>query len=166
MNIKQDLKDLKIDIKKFDQCKEVRNLNVPHNRDNFINLTILEVLVNNKIIEKEEYDLIFSSNNDHLKEYLLKKVKNLYQFEFLKSTYFKNWLKDPIKIYENNANLNKNCEKFPNHSKNIFKSNPENYDRYKKLLLHTSCNFLFYFQNNPLKFGKKQREESDTNSSF
>lgn len=54
--------------------------------------------------------------------------------------------------------LNKNCEKFPNHSKNIFKNNIENYDRYKKLLLHTACNFLFYFQNNPLKFGKKQRE--------
>lgn len=56
---------------------------------------------------------------------------------------------------------NKNCEKFPNHSKNIFKNNIENYDRYKKLLLHTACNFLFYFQNNPLKFGKKQREILD-----
>lgn len=54
--------------------------------------------------------------------------------------------------------MNKNCEKFPNHSKNIFKSDVENYERYKKLLLHTACNFLFYFQNNPLKFGKKQRD--------
>ena len=101
------------------------------------------------------------------------KIKNFYQFDFLRSSYFKTWLRDPIKIknidmnYLNNSSNsndgnnssgsinNKNCEKFPNHSKNIFKSHPEDYEKYKRLLLHTSCNFIFYFQNNPLKFGKK-----------
>ncbi len=103
LNIKKDLKDLKIDVKKFDQCKEVRNLNVPHNRDKFINLTILEVLVNNEIIDQHECQIIFSSDNQSLKDFLTTKVKYQYQFEFLKSTYFRNWLKDPIKI--NTVNL-------------------------------------------------------------
>ena len=98
INIKKDLKELRIDIKKFDQCKEVRNLNVSHNRDKFINLTIIEVLLNNKIIDNNEYEVIFCSENESLKEFLLKKVKQLYQFEFLRSNYFRNWLKDPIKI--------------------------------------------------------------------
>jgi hypothetical protein len=89
---------LKIDVKKFDQCREVRNLNVPHNRDNFINLSILDVLVNNEIIDPVEVQLIFSSDNHSLKTFLLSKVKYQYQFEFLKSSYFRNWLKDPIKI--------------------------------------------------------------------
>lgn len=90
---------MKIDIKKFDQCKEVRNLNVPHNRDKFINLSILEVLVNNEIIDDRDVQFIFSSENQPLKTFLLSKVKYQYQFEFLKSSYFRNWLKDPIKIH-------------------------------------------------------------------
>jgi hypothetical protein len=97
-DIKRNLRELNIDAKKFDQCKEVRNLNVPHNRDNFINLTILEVLINNNIIDSENYYKIYSSENQELKEVLNKKIKNVYQFEFLKSNYFRNWLRDPIKI--------------------------------------------------------------------
>jgi hypothetical protein len=99
LNIKNDLKVLQIDVKKFDQCKEVRNLNVPHNRDNFINLTVVEVLINNNIIEIPECHKIFNSNNFRLKDYMNKKIKTLYQFEFLKSSYFRNWLNDPIKIF-------------------------------------------------------------------
>lgn len=97
-DIKKSLKELNIDLKKFDQCKEVRNLNVPHNRDNFINLTILEVLINNNIIDSQNYLKILSSDNHNLKEVLNKKIKNVYQFEFLKSNYFRNWLGDPIRI--------------------------------------------------------------------
>ncbi len=99
MNIKNDLRILKIDVKKFDQCKEVRNLNVPHNRDNFINLTVIDVLVNNSIIEHFECQKIMNSDNKKLKDFLLKKVKTLYQFNFLGSSYFRNWLNDPIKIF-------------------------------------------------------------------
>lgn len=99
MNIKNDLKVLRIDVKKFDQCKEVRNLNVPHNRDNFINLTVVDVLINNNIIEYEECQKIFNSNNNRLKDYMTKKIKTLYQFDFLRSSYFRNWLNDPIKIF-------------------------------------------------------------------
>lgn len=97
--IKNDLKELKIEIKKFDQCKEVRNLNVPHNRDNFINLTVLDVLINNKLINLEDKEFIFSSKKESLKENLMKKIKRVYQFEFLSSNYFKVWLSDPIKIF-------------------------------------------------------------------
>ena len=169
LNLKKDLKKLNIDVRKFDQCREVRNLNVPHNRDNFINLTILQVLVNNQIIDENDLTCIINSNNSNLIELLKKKIKNHFQFDFMKSNYFKSWLKDPIKIYENdnklnnsliekkNEKFNKNCLKFPNHSKNIFQLNQENYEIYKKLLLQTTNNFIFYFQNNPLKFGKKQR---------
>lgn len=98
LNIKNDMKVLRIDVKKFDQCKEVRNLNVPHNRDDFINLTLIDVLRNNNIIEDFECERIFTSNNNRLNEYISKKIKFLYQFEFLKSSYFRNWLNDPIKI--------------------------------------------------------------------
>ena len=99
LNIKHDLKHLKIDIKKFDQCKEVRNLNVPHNRDNFINLTIMDLLINNNIIEFMECQKIFNSNNIKLKDFMSKKIKTLYHFDFLRSSYFRNWLNDPIKIF-------------------------------------------------------------------
>ncbi len=100
LNIKNDLKILKVDIKKFDQCKEVRNLNVPHNRDNFINLTIMEVLINNNILNEKDYKTIIQSQNENLKQFLSKKIKNLFQFEFLSSSYFRSWLRDPIKILD------------------------------------------------------------------
>ena len=148
--IKKNIK--KIKIRKFDQSKEVRNLNVIHNRDNFINLKVIDVLFKNNIINKKD----FEENKNYLdKEFidiLNLKIKFFYQFHFLSSNYFKMWLKDPIKINNNN---NKTNIKFPNHSKNIFKENNENYIKYKLLLLHTATNFIFYFQNNPLKFGKK-----------
>jgi hypothetical protein len=80
----------------------VRNLNVPHNRDNFINLTVIEVLINNNIIEIPECNNIFNSSNQKLKDFMNKKIKNLYQFDFLKSNYFRNWLNDPIKIFSVN----------------------------------------------------------------
>lgn len=108
LNIKNDMKVLRIDVKKFDQCKEVRNLNVPHNRDNFINLTVVDILINNNIIEYEECQKIFNSNNNRLKDYMTKKIKTLYQFDFLRSTYFRNWLNDPIKIFS----VNKINQKF------------------------------------------------------
>ena len=171
---------MNIDIKKFDQSKEVRNLNVKHNRDNFINLKIVDVLINNDLITKDESATMLVQANNEVLNILNMKIKNFFQFDFLKSTYFKAWLKDPIKIknikldsttsssssssisinpvissMNSSSNNNKNCEKFPNHSKNIFKTHPEDYEKYKRLLLHTSCNFIFYFQNNPLKFGKK-----------
>jgi hypothetical protein len=45
LNLKTELQKINIEIRKFDRCREVRNLNVPHNRDNFINLTVLQVLI-------------------------------------------------------------------------------------------------------------------------
>jgi len=108
LNFKNDMKVLRIDVKKFDQCKEVRNLNVPHNRDNFINLTVVDILINNNIIEYKECQKIFNSNNNRLKDYMTKKIKTLYQFDFLRSTYFRNWLNDPIKIFS----VNKINQKF------------------------------------------------------
>lgn len=156
-----------MNIKKFDQSKEVRNLNVKHNRDNFINLKIVDVLINNELISEKDSKIILGSCSPELLNTLNMKIKNFYQFDFLRSSYFKTWLKDPIKIKgtkvynDDDSNFfNKNCEKFPNHSKNIFKSHPEDYEKYKRLLLHTSCNFIFYFQNNPLKFGKKNLGEN------
>jgi hypothetical protein len=100
--IKDDLKELEIEVRKFDQCKEVRNLNVPYNRDNFINLTVLEVILNNKLITVNDYIIIKNSDKVKLKENLSKKIKDVYQFSFLKSNYFKIWLNDPIKIYHVN----------------------------------------------------------------
>lgn len=160
--IKDDLSSINIEMKKFDQCAEVRNLNVAHNRDNFIDLTIMQMLLNNGIISNEDVGNILTYGNEKVVSLLNKKVKNQYQFEFLVSKYYRNWIRDPIKINEHEKVktnfVNKNCLKFPNHSKNIFKRNKEDYEIYIKLLMHTSCNFVFYFQNNPLKFGKKAKE--------
>jgi len=152
-----------IDTRKFDQCAEVRNLNIHHNRHNFLNLTVAELLKKNCVLTTEDLSFIENLNNDRLNTLLNKKVKSHYQFDFLRSSYFKAWARDPIKIYQSlrgegnmkNATSNKNCLKYPKHSKNIFKKNTESYDTYIKLLIITSCNFVFYFQNNPLKFGKK-----------
>lgn len=180
IKVKKAFANMSIEIKKFDQSKEVRNLNVKHNRDNFINLKIVDVLINNDLITKDESATMLVQASNEVLNILNMKIKNFFQFDFLKSTYFKAWLKDPIKIKNikldsaissssssisinpvissmssSSSNNNKNCEKFPNHSKNIFKTHPEDYEKYKRLLLHTSCNFIFYFQNNPLKFGKK-----------
>lgn len=157
INIKQSFIDHKIELQKFDQSKEVRNLNVKHNRDQFINLRVIDVLLNNNLINSSDSVIILKSNDQAIISLLTMKIKTFFQFYFLHSTYFKNWLKDPIKIDKENVTIdqNKNCEKFPNHSKNIFKMSPDDYHKYKKLLLHTASNFIFYFQNNPLKFGKK-----------
>jgi len=157
-----------IDTRKFDQCAEVRNLNIHHNRHNFLNLTIAELLIKNKVMNAADIKYIERLNNTKLNTLLHKKVKFHYQFEFLNSSYYQNWIKDPIKIYQNMSTeakqkkqvQNKNCLKYPNHSKNIFKSNTEHYEIYIKLLIITSCNFIFYFQNNPLKFGKKSKRLS------
>lgn len=163
INIKQSLTDRKIELLKFDQSKEVRNLNVKHNRDQFINLRIVDVLLNNNLITACDSAIIMNSNDQCIINLLTMKIKTFFQFYFLHSAYFKNWLKDPIKIGKEKeaSEQNKNCEKFPNHSKNIFKMSPDDYHKYKKLLLHTASNFIFYFQNNPLKFGKKNSLSED-----
>jgi hypothetical protein len=160
--LRVEMADLNVELKKFDQCAEVRNLNVAHNRDNFIDLSVIQMLLNNSIIRKEDIDVIVNYASETVTSLLNKKVKYHYQFDFLNSRYFRSWIRDPIKINKLDGKtrpsmINKNCLKFPNHSKNIFCKNKEDYDIYIKLLMQTSCNFVFYFQNNPLKFGKKAR---------
>jgi len=116
-----------IDTRKFDQCVEVRNLNIHHNRNNFLNLTISELLIKNKVMTLLDIKSIEKQNNLTLNDLLRKKVKFHYQFDFLNSKYYQNWIKDPIKIYQNiningkgkKSNVNKNCLKYPNHSKKI-----------------------------------------------
>ena len=112
----------------------------------------MDILLSNNIICKNDLLKINDSIDCDFIKILNTQVKLFYQFNFLSSSYFKNWLKDPIKI---SKRKNKIEEKFSNHSKFLFKKCPEEYKKYKLLLLHTACNFIFYFQNNPLKFGKK-----------
>ena len=154
ITVKKNFLNQGINIKKFDQSKEVRNLNVIHNRNNFINLKIVDILLSNNIINKNDLFKINDSIDNDFNNILNTKVKLFYQFNFLSSSYFKNWLKDPIKISKRENKIEED-KKFPNHSKFLFTKNPEDYKKYKLLLLHTACNFIFYFQNNPLKFGKK-----------
>jgi len=164
--LKDDLSKLNIEMKKFDQSAEVRNLNVAHNRDNFIDLTIMKMLLNNSIINHSDVGIAMACGDEKLINLLNMKVKYQFQFYFLTSKYYKQWIRDPIKIMQRGDRklkeniINKNCLKFPNHSKNIFLNNKEDYAIYIKLLMQTSCNFVFYFQNNPLKFGKKAKESS------
>jgi len=155
--IKDEFSKLKVEMKKFDQCAEVRNLNVSHNRDNFIDLTVIQMLLNNGIINSDDVGTILTFGSEDFVKLMNTKVKYQYQFGFLASSYYRQWIRDPIKIEQRSNSVNKNCLKFPNHSKNIFKKNKEDYSIYVKLLMQTSCNFIFYFQNNPLKFGKRTK---------
>ena len=166
IKVKKAFAYIKINIKKIDQIKEVRNLNIKHNRDNFINLKIVDVLINNNLITKEDSIAMLEHANHEVVSILNMKIKYFYQFNFLKSNYFKEWLKDPIKIKNIGLNNNSssitmvknginNSKTISKHSKNIFKAHPEDHEKYKRLLLHTYSNFIFYFQNDPLKYGKK-----------
>lgn len=89
-----------IDTRKFDQCKEVRNLNIHHNRARFLNLTVAELLVLSGVVSKNEMNNLNSEGNGKLFELLLRKVKDHYQFDFLRSDYYREWVRDPIKIYQ------------------------------------------------------------------
>jgi hypothetical protein len=96
--IRENMPDLAT--KKFNQFAEVRNLNVHHNRNNFLNLTILELLKKNNLLSSKDIKLIVSLKNEKLVHLLNKKVKYHFQFDFLYSDYYKQWVKDPIKIYQ------------------------------------------------------------------
>jgi len=96
--IRENIPDLST--KKFNQFAEVRNLNVHHNRNNFLNLTILELLKKNNLLGSKDIKLIDSLKNEKLLNLLNKKVKYHFQFDFLYSDYYKQWVKDPIKIYQ------------------------------------------------------------------
>jgi hypothetical protein len=89
-----------IDTRKFDQCAEVRNLNIHHNRNNFLNLTILQLLMNNNVITNTDVNCLNQQENKNLIILLNKKVKHHFQFDFLNSEYYRIWAKDPIKIYQ------------------------------------------------------------------
>jgi len=166
--IKLKLSDFSLKTKKFDQSGEVRNLNIVHNKHKFLYQTIFDVVKSNKLLDEKLLEKICDENRD-IENFLQKKIKDHYQFDFLKSSFFKSWIKDPSKIYQSlrgevklkKSVLNMNCRRYPHHSKNIFMKNTDDYEEYKKVLLITSCNFLFYFQNNPMKYGnfaKKKRE--------
>ena len=75
MKVKNVCLDLNIEIKKFDQSKEVRNLNVKHNRDNFINVKIVDVLVNNELITKEQSNIMRKKANKEMLTILNMKMK-------------------------------------------------------------------------------------------
>ena len=160
IELRNELSKINIHLNKFDQISEVRNLNITHNRDNFIDLTIIHLLLNNSIFKDEDLPAVMNYISSRPSSLLNKKVKHNYQFDFLNSRYFKNLMRDPVKLFPQQGKIkaklpNKNCSKFPIHSKNIFSRNQEDYDIYKKLLMQIAGGFIFYFQNNPLKFGKK-----------
>jgi len=98
--IRENSKGLEIEIRKFNQVKEVRNLNVIHNRDYFIDLTVRDFIEKNGVISFEGIEIIMNSKRSDLIEMFNKKIKHHYQFSFLTSSYFKNWIKDPIHIYK------------------------------------------------------------------
>ena len=92
-------KFLPINLKKFDQ-DEVRMIDPSHNINQFINLTISQLLINNKIVTEHELKLLVELNDSFILKLLNKKVKKHYLFDFLSSDEFKQWLKDPMKLYE------------------------------------------------------------------
>ena len=89
-----------LETKKFNQIAEVRNLNIHHNRNYFLNLTILELLKKNNLLSSKDLKMIDDIKNDKIVNLLNKKVKYHFQFDFLSSSYYKEWVKDPIKIYQ------------------------------------------------------------------
>ena len=82
IKVKRAFAYMNINIKKSDQSKEVRNLNVKHNRDNFINLKIVDVLINNDLITKDESATMLVQANNEVLNILNMKIKNFFQFDF------------------------------------------------------------------------------------
>ena len=94
----KDFKEFNVKTRKFDQSKEVRNLNILYNKDNFLNKTILQIVRRNNIVDDEHLE--FFIQNNRINQILNQKVKNHFHFNFLKSSTFNNWIKDPLKIYQ------------------------------------------------------------------
>jgi len=163
--IKDDLSSINIEMKKFDQCAEVRNLNVAHNRDNFIDLTIMQMLLNNNIISNEDVTNILTYGSEKVVTLLNKKKSRI---NINLSSSYRNTTDNGLGTQSRSMNMKKSKQtlsiKIVWNSliipKTSSKKNKEDYEIYIKLLMHTSCNFVFYFQNNPLKFGKKAKDNS------
>ena len=85
---------------KFQQSKEVRNLDIFHNRDEFINLTVMEFLRNTEIFDLESSELILGKC-DSDDEFFHCRIKVHYFFDFLQSEYFRKWIIDPVNMKKN-----------------------------------------------------------------
>ncbi len=90
---------LPINFKKFDQ-EEVRIIDPSHNIKSFINLKISTLLLRNKIINEADLNMLIKADIPMLKEMLNKIVKNHYLFNFLRSNEYREFIKDPMKIYQ------------------------------------------------------------------
>jgi len=155
--IKKDLKDLKIKINRFSQSVQ-RNIK-PRENLLFLNLTYMDLLLNNSKLKLEQKEQILGSNNKLLIKLMDEKIKNLFQFTFLKSNYFASWIKNPLDLeivekskepianIENNDSINSYSDQYlmdrPN-LKSFMKNNVE-YTKYKQLLIKVSCGFICAF---------------------
>ncbi len=64
----------------------------------FFELTISDLIFKHNIITNDEYALLLKYGSPELIEILNMKVKNHYQFKFLTSNEFREWIKDPVRI--------------------------------------------------------------------
>jgi len=143
-----------VSLTKFSQGEEVRNIDIHHNQE-ILNMTVMEYTILSGILQKDKLNEEMKNLPVKAVKFLKQKVKNHYQFDFLRSAYLQKWLEDPLSfndIIKGKKNFkpldfNKNCLKFENYSKNVFK-NQKKYDEYKKVLFTTCYNYIFYFENN------------------
>lgn len=93
------LRSLNLNIRYFDQKGIVRNIDIDYNRGHFLDLTINEFLEEANTFSQSDFEILRKQTNPELQTLLNTKIKYHYQFNFLRSKFFKDWLKDPNKFY-------------------------------------------------------------------
>jgi hypothetical protein len=87
-----------VNIKYFDQKVIVRNIDIDFNREQFLDLTLLEFLETSEIISSSQLENLRHNSEDEVTKFLDSKIKLHFQIDFLNSEYLKQWLRDPNKL--------------------------------------------------------------------
>ena len=77
----------------------MRNIDIDYNREHFLDLTLDEFLEEASILSQSDLQTLRRQTNLELKTLLDTKIKYHYQFDFLHSKFFIDWLRDPNKFY-------------------------------------------------------------------
>jgi hypothetical protein len=93
------LRSLNLNIRYFDQKGIVRNIDIDYNRGHFLDLTINEFLEEANTFSQSDFEILRRQTSPELQTLLNTKIKYHYQFSFLRSKFFRDWLKDPNKFY-------------------------------------------------------------------
>jgi len=70
--------------------------------ETFLNLSYIDLLVCAKELSNTDKNLIYGSKLETLIQIMKQKIKFLFQFNFLKSNFFENWIQNPLNLVKIN----------------------------------------------------------------